>query len=482
MSEATIAGATAPQVTSRSAQTALLMALIYGVSLLFGAHFLNDPDTYWHIKTGLDILETGAFPKIDPYSHSWAGEPWIAKEWASQVIIAAAYSLGGWNGVVVVSALAIAATGGVMFWLLTGHIRPMIAAPLVIACLYLSSWTLLARPHIFALPLMLIFVNGVWSAAQETRAPKFWLLGVMFLWANLHGSFTAGYVFAIIAVAQFLIGGGRGKDALVNRWVLFLGLLPIVSIIHPYGYESIWSTFVQLDNDASTYIREWMAFSADKFPMHEMAILGLAFAALAAGFKPRIMTTLFLLFLLHLFFTHARFVMFLFLLGPLVIMRDLAAQFPALASSKSSAPAVDGRSLVMIGAAAAAVSTLSLTVRDYTPRAKFNPAAGVEAARQYGVTGNVLNAYNFGGALILEGIPTFIDGRADRLYNGFIPQIKATQEADGAPLLREQIEKYAIGWAIMPPDDARAHHFKSFADWREIHSDKVSIVFVKTGG
>ena len=468
----------------RLSATALLSLFVFSAGVLFGEHFLRDPDVYWHIKSGLDIWASGVFPTTDPYSHSWAGAPWIAKEWGAQLILAAAYSLGGWNGVVLASALAVAASGGLLFWLLSAHIRGPYAALTVIACLCLSALTLLARPHIFALPAIILFTHGVWTAAQETKAPPLWLLGVMCLWANLHGSFTFGFVIAAIAAGQFLIGGGRGQSALINRWVLFLGLLPVAAMIHPYGYEAIWSTVVQLENDSSRYIREWAPFSAKDFPTHGLAILALIGAALAFGVRLPAITALFAVFLLHMFFAHARFAMFFFLLAPLVVMRDLARQFPGLAKRKeaSLSPASVLRSDMVVAACAIVAigaSIVALRLQDYPPRRDFNPAAGLAAARAHGVSGNVLNAYNFGGALILEGVPTFVDGRADRLYNGSIPKIKATQGIDGAPLLREQIDEYDIGWAILPPNDGRAHHFQSLESWRQIHKDDISVVFVK---
>ncbi len=468
----------------RLSATALVSLVVFSAGVLFGEHFLRDPDVYWHIKSGLDILSTGAFPKTDPYSHSWAGEPWIAKEWGSQLILAAAHSLGGWNGVVLASALAVAATGGLLYWFLSAHLRGSYAALAVFICLCLSALTLLARPHIFALPLIIVFTHGVWTAAQETKAPPFWLLGVLCLWANLHGSFTFGFVIAAIAAGQFLAGGGRGQNALVNRWVLFLGLLPFAAMVHPYGFDAIWSTVVQLENDSANYIREWAPFSAKDFPTHGLAILALIGAALAFGVRLPAITVLFIVFLLHMFFAHARFAMFFFLLGPLVVMRDLAQQFPALArktNAKVSAAPVIRNDLVtaVCTIGVIALSVIALRFQDYPPRRDINPSAGLAAAQEYGVSGNVLNAYNFGGALILEGVPTFVDGRADRLYNGFIPRIKATQEIAGALLLREQIDEYDIGWAIMPPEDGRAHHFREFENWRQIHEDDVSVVFVK---
>ena len=45
------------------------------------------------------------------------------------------------------------------------------------------------------------------------------------------------------------------------------------------------------------------------------------------------------------------------------------------------------------------------------PPGHFAPAAAVDRAMEKGLSGPVLNDYDFGGYLTFRGIPTFIDGR-----------------------------------------------------------------------
>src|ERR1700760_4005608 len=50
--------------------------------------FFVDPDLWWHIKVGQDILATHRWPTVDPYSFTAAGQPWIAYEWLGDVLLA----------------------------------------------------------------------------------------------------------------------------------------------------------------------------------------------------------------------------------------------------------------------------------------------------------------------------------------------------------------------------------------------------------
>ena len=66
--------------------------VLYLVLLISGDRLLNDPDSYWHIVVGRWIVAHRAFPTHDPFSFTFAGAPWIAKEWLSQILYAGAHA------------------------------------------------------------------------------------------------------------------------------------------------------------------------------------------------------------------------------------------------------------------------------------------------------------------------------------------------------------------------------------------------------
>jgi len=453
-----------------------------------GPQFLNDPDTLWHITVGKDIWQTKDFPHIDAYSHSFAGAPWIAKEWLSQIILYTAYSAGGWNGVVLLTVTILLVVLWQVYWSLSAQLKPVIAGAIAVGCLSMSGDVLVARPHIIVLPFIVLFVQKAWSAAQEKRAPSFWLLGVMCLWANLHASFTFGFVAAFLAFLSYLLETRDLKSGRTVRWIVFLALCPIASIIHPYGFEAIWSTLSVAESEALPYIQEWRAFSASEDFKVEAVMLGLLAALLASRFRTNIGTALFICLLIHLYFTHTRFVYLLFMLTPLLVARDIALQFPAL-SFRQWARTVETSSMerglaraasIGVPVAAAALIGGALFIQGaarWTPPATSYPINAINAARTYGVEGNVLNEYAFGGALIFEGAPTFLDGRADRLFQGgFMHDIEKSMNIDGGGILRKQIDDYGIGWSIMRPADGRAALLDNIPGWSRIYEDEFAVV------
>jgi len=77
---------------------------VYVLLLINGGGLLNDSDTYWHIAVGQWILDHHAMPRVDIYSFTKAGEPWISTSWFAQILFAEAYELIGWTGPIVVAA------------------------------------------------------------------------------------------------------------------------------------------------------------------------------------------------------------------------------------------------------------------------------------------------------------------------------------------------------------------------------------------
>ena len=76
----------------------LALALAVFALCAFSPSVLNDGDTFSHIATGQWILEHRAVPHSDPFTFSFAGAPWTAHEWLSEVFLALAYRAGRLRG------------------------------------------------------------------------------------------------------------------------------------------------------------------------------------------------------------------------------------------------------------------------------------------------------------------------------------------------------------------------------------------------
>ena len=75
---------------------AMFVLLLLRVLQLGTTNLFNDPGTGWHLRTGHEILATGAVPVADTYSYTRAGQPWVATQWLADAIMSVAYAVGGY--------------------------------------------------------------------------------------------------------------------------------------------------------------------------------------------------------------------------------------------------------------------------------------------------------------------------------------------------------------------------------------------------
>src|SRR5712691_11098341 len=83
----------------------IFLAVLFVVLFAMAARNVTDPDLWWHLKTGQYISEHKSVPHADPFSYTRAGQPWIAHEWLSELLIYSLYRIAGAGGLIVVFAL-----------------------------------------------------------------------------------------------------------------------------------------------------------------------------------------------------------------------------------------------------------------------------------------------------------------------------------------------------------------------------------------
>jgi hypothetical protein len=237
------------------------------------SRLLGDAGIGWHIRTGQLILSSHRIPHFDPFSSSMNGCPWFAWEWLYDVLVGGLASLGGLNGVVVLTSLIIALTFWLAFCWLVGHgTNVLLALILVLLATSASMIHFFARPHVVSWLLTFVWFSildssegnyvaaGVKSEAcgnKDSIQINLWLLPLtMLLWVNLHGGFLLGFVLLAIYWASALwdwlrAGEERLSELLLKiqtgRRVRKLTLVGIVSaaatLVNPYGsrlYQHIY--------------------------------------------------------------------------------------------------------------------------------------------------------------------------------------------------------------------------------------------------
>lgn len=468
--------------------------LVYLFAFSQGEKLLLDGDTYWHVATGRWILEHGAVPSQDPFSHTMRGAAWTAHEWLSEVVLAMVHDAGSWSSVVALTALVFASTIALLTRALLKSLEPIHALLFAALAVGMTASHLLARPHILAMPLMMVWTMGLVRASESGRAPSLWLLPVMTLWANMHGGFTLGIALAFAMALEALLAAKR-EQRLMNAakpWAVFLVLALIGALITPHGPDGILFTWKILFEGryALAQIGEWKSPDFHQFqPLEIWLLAGLALVMHQGLRLPPVRLAL-LLGLIHLALKHGRNIELLGLLAPLLLATPFAAQWRQARRAtqqlenadrvfrKLAEPAGRAALVLCLGFMLSWTLWLSRT-RPPQPPQSTAPALAIQAARDAGIRGPVLNNYRWGGYLIYMGIPPFIDGRADMYKDAFLKEYLdafALTTPDG---LEKLLSKYKIEWTILTPNSASVALLDHLPGWRRLYADKTAVVHVK---
>jgi hypothetical protein len=470
----------------------LLIFLLIFASILAGQHtssnyVLQDPDTYWHVVVGQQIWETGSFPQKDQFSWTFEGQPWIAKEWLSQLALFVGYHFGSWRGVVLITAVALALAYTLLFAVLARQMRITVAAGVVMVAVFLGLGHFLARPHAFSYPLLVLWVAGLVRAVEEQKSPNWLLLPVMILWANVHPSFTLGLAIAAVLAAEAVFTSERRtRIGVAVRWAIFLAAAFVAGCLTPYGYEPLLITFKLYNGQALEYISEWTPLNAKHHATTELLLMLLLFLVLYFGVKIKFWRLILVIGLVHLMFLHVRMVSIFAFVTPILIASSLVGQFHFLRLETQmvddpglfrAAQCLSGRlAHRVVGCLILVAAGIFASGGPISPPKNNTPAGAVDYLRQANLTRHIYNEFNFGGYLIFRGIKTFIDGRIDQLFQGGFMERAERARLQGT--LSELLKEYDIAVALVAPKSRESYQIERIPGWTEVYSDDAAVVFV----
>ena len=446
----------------------------------FSPQVLGDGDTWSHVATGEWILAHRTVPSADPFSHSMLGAPWTAHEWLSEVLLAIAFRLGGWSGVVLLTGAASAAAALIVGLTAARELR---GAPLIVTVaigLSLVTANLLARPHVLALPIVAAWSAGLIAARARGRAPPLGLAALMTVWANLHGGFIFGLMligpFALEAVTEAPVGS---RLLAARAWATFALAALAAALINPYGVEALLLPFRLMSVENLSRISEWRPQDFSHMGTMELALLMLLGLALTRPFAMPPIRAALLIALVAMALQHSRHSVLLGILAPMLLARPIAAAIGAqrvgeegrrvariaLAATVAAAIAICGARLIApierTDAAAAPISALSAV----PPELRRKP---------------VLNGYAFGGYLIFEHVRPFIDARAE-LYGDPMLNLYGRLQAGDREAVETTLKRYDIAWTIFAPDSRIVAILDHEPGWRRLYADATAIVHVRDG-
>lgn len=472
----------------------VLFMAVFFAAVLLGPRMLNmDGDLPRHLLMGKIVLETRAIPTRDIFSYVYEGTPLVPHEWLTGVVFYLAYALLGLDGVVLLSATLLAAA-----FLLT-YEEARQASGMRLPALALTAWGAaitslhwITRPHLFTMLFFALYLTWA-NQLQSGRSNRFWLFPLtMLLWGNMHGEFIAGLLVLgahsagwvwdwLFAAVKPPLETGK------NLAVAFFSSL-LITFVNPVGLHTWETVFGYVNNHyLMSRINETNPpdFSQPQF-LILLGMLGFSIYLLAtkrgkietgqafalAGFS---MMSLLAARNVHLYGIAAP----LLLAGALTgrhmphLLENAETLFERVEASLRGLvwPFV---TVILIGLLV--LSGAFGSENRFSPR--MFPVHAVDWLEQNPQSGRMFNAFDWGGYLLLRLWPThlaFIDSQTDvrgdvsREYEKIITLSENWQAT---------LEKYAVQWAILPPDWPLAQALRA-EGWREVYRDETTIVLAR---
>src|SRR5690348_3872637 len=79
--------------------TAVLLLIVLGLVFGLARGRVADPDIWWHLHNAQYLVQNHALPRLDMYSFTVAGNPWINHEWLSEIPFYFAWTFLGLSGI-----------------------------------------------------------------------------------------------------------------------------------------------------------------------------------------------------------------------------------------------------------------------------------------------------------------------------------------------------------------------------------------------
>jgi hypothetical protein len=463
---------------------------VYVFTIGNGRHVLMDPDTLWHIASGRWILEHGAVPTKDPFSHTFLGAPWSAHEWLAQVLLALTHDLGGFGAVVALTGIAFALSVGQLARALLRWLEPIYVLLFVTCGVAMAMGHALARPHMLAMPLLVWWTCELVRARAVGESPRVLALPVMVLWANLHGGFTLGLLLAgAFAVEAVIEAPPAARRATAIRWGRFVLLAAAASLLTPHGVNGPLYTWHIMANlpFALDRIAEWRSPDFHEAQPLEFWLLGALGFAMMQGIRfPPVRVALVLL-LAHLSLKHIRNVELLGLLAPIMLAPAITAHRRRTRVESAQLTAADrlfNRLTAPAGWAATAAAVVvfalaTVVVDNKRPLEPMGPVQALAAARASHLSGPVLNSYGWGGHLIFAGIPPFIDGRADMYGDAHVREYVNMTAPASFDAMHKLLDKHRIAWTLLEKDATANALLDLSPSWRRVYADETVVVHAR---
>jgi len=435
----------------------------------YGRWLALDPDSFWHLRTGSEIIRTSTPALPEVFSHAAARHSWVNHEWLTELVYAASFQSFGEAGLLFLRGGIFAATLLTLFLLMgRAGTTPALSLLLVsqIARPVLGHFSILSPYTITSLWVLLLLhlLHG-----HERRPLLLFLLFAS--WANLH----AGFAFGLVMVGfDCLAEWRRGKTPPAALGPLAIACL--ATLATPFHLD-LWVAIAREMTFSHAGIPEWQSLSLSQSMLWLVLVVPAFIWLMATRWEIPLRLTGGFLVAAVLCLQHQRFIAMLALLSLGVISSALARR-----GTLARVPHGAFAAIVILAtfgeAAGSAWQARQHPGGVFVDTLRY-PVHAVRSIPTSTTPITVASIFDWGGYLIYTRggqLTVHIDGRGPWVYApAYIEQV-LTAEADGdlAAFLAGAQPSVVI---VRSGSRLESALFAAAPRWREFYHDSTATLF-----
>jgi hypothetical protein len=446
-----------------------------------GISRLSDNSFFWHLQTGRQILEHWV-PRHDPYSFTAAGTPWVAQSWLAEAIYGLLDRAVGPFGIRLLGGLTGALVSALAYRLTLKVSGDRLRAMGLTLAAVGASFTLWSERPLFLGILALVGLLWIVEVPESIlgRRPVVSIPVLMWLWANVHGTFALGFVYLGLHLAGRWLDGSRpwqGREATLVR----AGAIAVVAcLLNPYGPALLLFPLELLSRgDILRHVTEWRSPDFRSLQGLTLAVwlaVFLACVALGRNRPSRRDMVVSVPFLLLALWAQRNIA-----LSPLIGL-PVAARAVAAAGARPEPAGRINRALAVLLLALGLMWTVeAVTTPDFA--LDGYPVKAMEYVADHGLLGSrLMTTDRYGGYLILKWWPrqhVFIDDRYDTYPTAITYDFIRFSDADRR--WSEILDRYRIDVVVWERNKPVSLLLDADPRWERVHDDKVAAVYVRRG-
>jgi hypothetical protein len=231
----------------------VLMSALLAAVARQGVRAISDPDAFWHLRLGQDILDARSVTSVtEPWS-SISSQPWVPTQWLTEAVLAVAEDVGGLPAAAWVFTVALLMLV-LMVHSTARHVADAVPAAFTTGLTILAmSASLSPRPHM-ATYLLLSVTLLSWLRTIDDLRPRWWLVPLTWVWAMSHGMWFVGPVVGVAVVGSLILDRRVDRSTGLRLAAVPLGSV-VVAALTPVGPALLQAPFAVAGVGA--FITEW---------------------------------------------------------------------------------------------------------------------------------------------------------------------------------------------------------------------------------